>query len=182
MCTVSAVLPILIGLPTLRSLCVTVSFWFGWAWLWSRCASRTFVALCLLVVFACGLDCSFVLSSFAGGLVPGVSGLSFFLLVVVLVLKEVVVAQKFEGLISTCSGVNPLFPTAPIFRAVCVGAKTLKLLVYLIFVLQGQCFRWLDSCPSVDGFFQKLQCPCGSAEDVSNVPEASERVWLCEWH
>ena len=50
----------------------------------------------------------------------------------------------------------------------------MKLLDYLLFVLQGQCFRWLDSCPFVDGFFQKLQCPCGSAENVSNVPEASD--------
>ena len=82
--------------------------------------------------------------------------------------------QVFERLISAGSSFNPLFPTATIFRAVCVGAKVLELLVFLIFVLQGQRFRWLDCCPSVDGFFQKLKGPCGSTEDVSNVPEASD--------
>ena len=100
--------------------------------------------------------------------------MSFFLLIFTLVSEEAVVAQVCERLISAGSGLNPLFPTASIFRAVCVGAKILKLLVFLIFVLQGQCFRRLDCCPSIDGFFQKLQGPCGSAENVSDVPEASD--------
>ena len=132
------------------------------------------MALCLLVVIGRSLHSSFVFSAFAGRGLSGISVLSFFLLVFTLVLEQAIGVKIRERLSSAGFSLDPLFPTASIFRAVCVGAKILKLLVFLIFVLQGQCFRRLDCCPSIDGFFQKLQGPCGSAENVSNVPEASD--------
>ena len=100
--------------------------------------------------------------------------LSFFLLIIVVISEEAVTLKVVERLISAGSSLNPLFPTAAVFGAVCVGAKVLELLVFLILVLQGQSFGWFDCCPSLDCFFQELKGPCGSAEDISNVPEAGD--------